>query len=268
MSDLLANTFKAGLAGYQTLFGFWQALGCATTAEISATAGFDWLLFDGEHGPNDIPLLLSQLQAVSAYQVHAVARPPANDARLIKQYLDIGFQTLLVPFIETPEQAAILVTATRYPPAGVRGLASGIVRASRWNAIPHYIRRADAEICVLAQIESRTGLDNITAIARVSGIDGIFIGPSDLSAALGYPGEPSHPDVLKAIESAIAAVRAAGKPVGILAADPALARRYVGLGCRFVAVGTDAGLFASGVRRLANEIKSAPVATQQSAAAY
>ena len=266
--DLLTNTFKAGLAIGRTQIGFWQALANPYTAEICATAGFDWLLFDGEHAPNDVPLMLAQLQAVSAYPVHAVARPPLGDARLIKQYLDIGFTTLLIPFVETPEQAKALVAATRYPPEGIRGVAAGIVRASRWNSIPQYLHRADAEICVLVQIETREGLENISAIAAVNGVDGVFIGPSDLSAALGYRGAPDHPHVVSAIEQAIGKIRAAHKPAGILSADLALAKRYIELGCRFVAVGTDAGLLATNTRKLAAEAKSGAAPSSSSGPAY
>lgn len=269
MSDLLTNTFKAGLAAGRTQFGFWQALANPITAEICATAGFDWLLFDGEHGPNDIPLLMSQLQAVAPYPVHAVARPPVCETHIIKQYLDIGFQTLLFPFVETAAQARDLVKATRYPPQGVRGVATGIVRASRWNAVPHYIRRADAQMCVLVQIESKRGLENLAEIAAVDGVDGVFIGPADLSASMGHVGDPSHPEMKKTIDRAIAKIMNANKPVGILATDLGAAWQYVELGCRFVAVGTDAGLFAAVVRRLATEIKATQAATTAtSAAAY
>lgn len=248
----LENGFKTVLQrGGHCQIGLWQALANPYTAEISATAGFDWLLFDGEHGPNDVPLLLAQLQAVAPYKVHAVARPPAGDARLIKQYLDIGFQTLLVPFIETAEQAQAVVAATRYPPTGIRGVGSGLARAARWNAVPGYLQGANAQVCVLLQIETRLGLSNIEAIARVEGVDGIFIGPADLAAALGHIGRPDHPEVVRAIEAAIARLRTLGKPFGILAMTPELAARYRALGCAFMAVGTDVALFTKALGDLA-----------------
>ena len=253
-ADRLNNGFKAALRADCVQIGLWQALASPYTAEICATSGFDWLLFDGEHGPNDVPSLLAQLQAVNGYPVHAVARPPAGETWLIKQYLDIGFTTLLIPFVETAEQARALVAAVRYPPAGVRGVASGLVRASRWNHIAGYLDRADDEICLLVQVETPAALANLAAIVAVDGVDGVFLGPADLSAALGHRGQPEHPAVVARIEGAIAAIVVAGKPAGILTANLDLARRYVGLGCRFVAVGSDVGLLAtsaSGLRQAA-----------------
>jgi 4-hydroxy-2-oxoheptanedioate aldolase len=170
---------------------------------------------------------------------------------LLKQYLDIGFQTLLVPFVETPEQAAELVRAMHYPPKGVRGIGVGLARAARWNRIPNYLDRADDEICLLVQIESQLGLDNLEAIAAVEGVDGVFIGPSDLSAALGYRGQPGHPEMIAVIEKAIARIAATGKASGILAIDPTFAARCIALGCRFVAVGTDVSILARGASELA-----------------
>jgi 4-hydroxy-2-oxoheptanedioate aldolase len=248
----LENGFKTVLQREGSCqIGLWQALANPYTAEISAAAGFDWLLFDGEHGPNDVPLLLAQLQAVAPYSVHAVARPPVGEARLIKQYLDIGFQTLLVPFVETAEQARAIVAATRYPPAGTRGVGSGLARAARWNGIPGYLDGANEQICVLLQIETRLGLANIETIAGVEGVDGIFFGPADLAAALGHIGQPGHPDVTQAIETAITKLSAANKAVGILALTAELANRYRSLGCRFVAVGTDVALFSKALADLA-----------------
>lgn len=249
--DPLVNPFKAALARGVQQIGLWQALANPYTAEICAGAGFDWLLFDGEHGPSDVPLLLAQLQAVAPYPVHPVARPPVGEPWLIKQYLDIGFQTLLVPFIETPEQAAGLVRAMRYPPDGVRGIGAGLARAARWNRVPHYLDRADAEMCLLVQVESAKGLESLSEIAAVDGVDGVFIGPADLSAAFGHRGQPDHPEMVERIERAIATIGAAGKAAGILAIDPARAARYAALGCTFVAVGTDTGLLAEGSAALA-----------------
>ena len=247
----LTNAFKAALREGRPQIGLWQALASPITAEICAGAGFDWLLFDGEHGPNDVPGLLAQLQAVAPYPVAAVARLPVADARLAKQYLDIGFQTLLVPFVESADQARMMARSVRYPPDGVRGLAPGLTRAARWNRVPTYLDRADAEICLLVQIESRAGLDALDAIAAVEGVDGVFIGPTDLSAALGYRGQPGHPDVVATIENTIDRILTTGKAAGILAVDPALAERYLARGCTFVAIGTDTGLLAVGAQALA-----------------
>lgn len=247
----LTNPFKAALREGRPQIGLWQALASPITAEICAGAGFDWLLFDGEHGPNDVPGLLAQLQAVAPYPVAPVARLPVADARLAKQYLDIGFQTLLVPFVESAEEARMMARAVRYPPDGIRGLAPGLTRAARWNRIPDYLDRADSQTCLLVQIESRPGLDSLDAITATEGVDGVFIGPTDLSAALGYRGQPGHPDMVATIENAIDRILAAGKAAGILAVDPALAERYLARGCTFVAIGTDTGLLAAGAQALA-----------------
>lgn len=251
------NRFKSALRKGRAQIGLWQALASPYTAEICAGAGFDWLLFDGEHAPNDVPTLLAQLQAIGGGPTHAIARPPIGDVRIIKQYLDIGFTTLLVPLVETVEQAELMVRAVRYPPDGIRGVAASIVRASRWNRLPDYLEWANQEICLLVQVETRRGLDNLDAIAGAEGVDGVFIGPADLSAALGHLGDPGHPEVLAAIEDAIARVKAAGKAPGILMADEALARRYLELGCLFLAVGADAALLARAADALCARYKDA-----------
>jgi len=244
------NTFKAALREGRLQIGLWQALANPYTAELCAGAGYDWLLLDGEHGPNDLRSLLDQLQAVSGYPVHAVARPPAGEAWLIKQYLDIGFATLLVPLVETAAQAATLVSAMRYPPQGIRGVGAGIARASRWNEAADYIHWADEEVCLLVQVETSAALANLDAIASTDGVDGVFIGPADLCASLGHRGNPAHPEVKAEILSAMATVQQRGKAVGLLCADEVLAREYIAAGCAFVAVGTDVALFARGVRDL------------------
>jgi 4-hydroxy-2-oxoheptanedioate aldolase len=249
------NTFKRALARRQAQIGLWVGLANAYSAEICAGAGFDWLLIDGEHAPNDVRSMLAQLQAVAPYASHPVARPPIGDTALIKQYLDLGVQSLLVPMVETAEQAAELVRATRYPPEGVRGVGSALARASRWNRIPGYVDESNNEICLLVQAESTTALQNLAAIAAVDGVDGVFIGPADLSASMGHRGNPSHPDVMQAIDDAIATVIAAGKAAGILATDRSLAQRYLDLGCSFVAVGVDAIMLAQATSALAAHFK-------------
>jgi 4-hydroxy-2-oxoheptanedioate aldolase len=246
-----ANPFKRALREKRTQIGMWLALANPYTAEICATAGFDWLLIDGEHAPNDIPLILSQLQVLAAYPAHPVVRATTGNSVLIKQLLDIGAQTLLIPMVETAEQARELVAAVRYPPRGIRGIGASISRVSRWMAFPDYLANGEDEICLLVQVESRLGLDNVAAIAQVDGIDGVFLGPSDLAASLGHRGNPGHPDVVAAIEGAIATILATGNPAGLLTPDERLARRYLELGATFVAVGTEATLLANSVRALA-----------------
>ena len=246
------NPFKRALRDGRTQIGMWLALANPYTAEICATAGFDWLLIDGEHAPNDVRSVLAQLQALAAYPVSPVVRVVTGETALIKQLLDIGAQTLLVPMVESAEQARELVAAVRYPPRGVRGIGSAIARASRWSAIPDYLATSgDDEICLLLQVESKAGLANLEAIAKVDGVDGVFLGPSDLSASFGYRGNPGHPEVVAAIENAIATIVACGNVAGLLTYDERLAKRYLELGARFVAVGAEVTLLAAGVRALA-----------------
>lgn len=247
------NSFKQAIAAGRLQVGLWQALASPYTAEICAGAGFDWLLLDGEHAPNDLPLLLSQLQAVAPYPVEPVIRLPVGDAVLVKQALDIGARSLLIPMIDSVELAEAMVRATRYPPLGVRGVGSAIGRGSRWNRTPDYLTRANDEICLLLQVENLAGLDAIDAIAALDGVDGVFIGPSDLAAALGHLGEPAHSEVQEAIEYGLRRILAAGKAAGVLMADEVLANRYIEIGASFVAVGTDVTILARGAEGLARK---------------
>lgn len=244
------NRFKAALAAKQAQVGFWLALANPYTAELCAGAGYDFLVFDGEHAPNDVPILMAQLQAVAPYGAAAVLRPPIGQTHLIKQFLDIGAQTVLVPIIETAEEAAAMVAAVHYPPRGVRGVAT-LTRASKFGHIPDYLATAGDEICLLLQVETRRGLDNLDEILKVDGVDGIFIGPSDTAAALGHLGNPGHPEVQAVIEDAIKRIAAAGKAPGILMVNEQLAKRYLELGALFVAVGTDVGVLVQGTQGLA-----------------
>lgn len=244
------NTFKSALNSAQPQVGLWLSLANAYTAEICATAGFDWLLLDGEHSPNDVRNILAQLQAVAPYRSHPVVRPVSGDVQLIKQLLDIGAQTLLVPMVDTAEQARQLVSATRYPPNGIRGVGSAAARVSRWGLRNDYLDKADDEICLLVQAETRQALDNLEAICAVDGVDGVFIGPADLSASLGHRGNPGHPEVQEAIEGAMKRIIASGKAAGTLVSDNALAKRYLDIGCTFVAVGLDVRVLATGARTL------------------
>lgn len=255
------NTFKQRLQSGETQIGLWLGLADPYCAELAANAGFDWLLIDGEHAPNDLRGMLGQLQAVAPYPSQAVIRPVIGDTALIKQLLDIGAQTLLVPMVESAEQARQLVKAIHYPPHGVRGVGSALARASRWNSIADYLDQADQQMCLLVQIENRAGLANLDAIAAVDGVDGVFIGPADLSASLGHRGNPAHPEVQAAIEEAIARIRKAGKAAGILSADQTLARRYIELGAAFVAVGVDTSVLMRGLQSLAASFKDVPAAT-------
>jgi len=249
------NKFKQALRSGTPQIGLWAGLADPYVTELLASTGFDWLLLDAEHAPNDLRTVLAQLQAAAPYPVHPIVRPVQGDVALIKQYLDIGAQTLLIPMIDTAEQAQRMVAATRYPPHGVRGVGSALARSSRWNQIDGYLHKADAEMCVLIQVESVTALENLPAIAAVDGVDGVFFGPADLSASMGILGKPGDPRVQKALADGIACVRKAGKAAGTLTADQKLAREYLAMGALFVAVGVDTTLLVKAARELASAFK-------------
>jgi 4-hydroxy-2-oxoheptanedioate aldolase len=263
--QLPANAFKAALRAGRPQIGLWLGLADAYASELFASTGFDWLALDAEHAPNDVRSILAQLQAVAPYPVHAVVRPASGDTTLLKRYLDIGAQTVLVPMVESAEQAARIVAATRYPPAGIRGVGSALARASRWNQVSDYLRCCEQEICVLVQVESAAGLDNLPAIAATAGVDGVFFGPADLAASLGLLGNTTDQKVQDAIAGGIKRVRTAGKAAGVLSADPALALKYLGLGALFVAVGIDTTLLIRAARDLRAAFKDSAIAPQSSA---
>jgi 4-hydroxy-2-oxoheptanedioate aldolase len=250
------NAFKIALAERRPMIGLWLAMADAYAAEIAGHAGFDWLVVDGEHGPNDLRSILAQLQALQGSPSEIVVRAPVGETWMIKQLLDIGARTLLIPMVDSAEQAQALVRAVRYPPRGVRGMGSGIARASRFNTIPGYVANAEQDICLLVQAETRAALADIERIAAIDGIDGIFIGPSDLAADMGFPGNIDAPEVQVAIEKGIAAILKGGKPAGILTPSETLNRRYLELGASFVAVGADVTEFSSALRGLAARYKT------------
>jgi 4-hydroxy-2-oxoheptanedioate aldolase len=253
------NTFKQALRERRPQIGLWMGFASAYTAEICALAGFDWLVIDGEHAPNDLRSIQAQLQTLAAYpSSHPVARVPVGDTALIKQYLDLGALNILVPMVDTSAQAAQLVQAMRYPQdngqGGVRGM--GGARASRWGHYPDYFKRANEEVCLLVQVESCEALKNLDTIAATPGVDGVFIGPADLSASMGHVGNPAHPQVQAAIEDAIARILKAGKAPGILTPDEKLARHYLSLGAVFVAVGLDTHILMRQSTALAARFKA------------
>ncbi|MDB5698923.1 MAG: bphF2, partial [Alphaproteobacteria bacterium] len=231
------NKLKQALGEGRPQIGFWLALANPISAEICAGAGFDWLLIDGEHSPQSLPLVLAQLQAIAAYPAHPIVRVPSSDPVTIKTYLDLGAQSLLVPMVDTADQAAAIVNAARYPPAGNRGI--GGARAARWGRYPRYIHEANDQLCLIVQIETVRGLDNIEAIAAVDGIDALFVGPADLSASMGHVGQPAHPEVQAAALDAFRRIRAAGRAAGILTRDEEFARRSIEHGALIVGVGVD-----------------------------
>jgi 4-hydroxy-2-oxoheptanedioate aldolase len=243
------NTLKASLAAGRPQIGFWSSLCSPHVAELIAGAGFDWLLIDSEHAPNDLPQVVAQLQAVAAYPTEAVVRIPVADATIIKRYLDAGARSLLVPFVEDGAAAREVVAATRYPPAGVRGV-SVAHRANRFGRVRGYMGNAPASLCVVVQIETRRALAAVDEIAAVDGVDAVFIGPSDLAADFGHIGNAGHPEVQQGIREAIGRCRSAGRPIGILAPVPDDARRYMEWGATMVAVGSDIGVLARGTDAL------------------
>jgi 4-hydroxy-2-oxoheptanedioate aldolase len=252
--ELRRNAFKHAIAAGRLQIGLWCSLCSNIAADIVRDSGFDWLLLDTEHSPNEIPDLLAQLQAVDGGPATAIVRPAWNDIVLIKRCLDIGAPALLVPYVQNPAEARSAVAAVRYPPRGVRGVAAAS-RASRYGRVADYLKKADSEICLLVQVETRSALEELEAIATVEGIDGVFIGPSDLSASLGHVGNPAHPEVQNALQDAVTRLKAVGKPAGILTGNEDEIRRYIGWGYTFVAVGSDVGLLGRGADALAKKFK-------------
>jgi 4-hydroxy-2-oxoheptanedioate aldolase len=247
----MTNRWIQRIGGARPRFGMWVASGSGYVTEICAGSGIDWVLLDQEHAPNDLRTTLEQLQVLAGYpDVDVVVRPPSADPVYIKQLLDIGAQNIIVPMIDGPEEAAAAVAATRYPPAGVRGVGSALARASRWNRITDYLATADQGVSLTVQVESTAGLAALGDIADVDGVDAVFIGPADLAASMGRLGQPEHPEVVRAIEAALATIVEHGKCAGVNAFSEAIARRYLDAGASFVLVGADVALLARGAEQL------------------
>ncbi len=238
-------------ASGRPLAGMWVCSGSPLVAEICAGAGLDWLLIDMEHGPSGLESVLAQLQAVAAYPVAPVVRVAKNDAVLLKQVLDLGAQNVLVPIVNSAEEARAAVEAVRYPPRGRRGVGSALARSARWNRVPGYLEDADRYVSLLVQVETAAAVDAAGEIAAVDGVDGVFVGPSDLAASMGLLGQQTHPEVTAAVLRAFAAVRAAGKPVGVNAFDPEVAAAYLDAGAGFVLHAADVAMLARGSEALA-----------------
>lgn len=251
------NTLKHRLQAGEVLHGIWLGMADPYAAEIAATAGFDWLLIDGEHAPNDIRSMMAQLAVIGQGGSAPVVRLPDGDPVKIKQALDIGAQTLLIPMVDSAEQAALLVAATRYPPHGFRGVGSALARASRFSAIQDYLTTANAQICLMLQIESVKGMAALDAILSVPGVDGVFIGPSDLAADMGHLGNVANPDVKAAVLDALARIRKAGRIAGVLTLAPEFIADCTAAGANFVGVGIDVTLFAGALRALAKTYSGA-----------
>ena len=253
--DIPTNALKRALLNGLPQIGLWSSLSSHITVEVIAGSGFDWLLLDTEHSPNEVTMVLSQLQAMTGGTATPVVRPAWNDAVLFKRFLDIGVQSFLVPWVQNADEARRAVAATRYPPEGIRGVATTI-RANRFGRIKNYAASVHAELCIVVQIETQVALGNLEEIAAVDGVDALFIGPSDLAADMGHVGNSAHPDVRAAIDQAIGRIVKTGKRAGILAPVEADARHWLALGCTFVAVGSDAGILARQSEALAAKYKS------------
>ncbi|GAC1368029.1 MAG: 4-hydroxy-2-oxoheptanedioate aldolase [Pseudarthrobacter sp.] len=252
----LENTFRDALGAQKgeagrPLAGMWVCSGSPLVAELCAGSGLDWLLVDAEHSPNGLESILAQLQAVHGYPVQVLVRPPVNDTVLIKQYLDLGVQNLLIPMVNSAADAEAAVAATRYPPQGVRGVGSALARAARWNRVPDYLAHAGETISVTVQIESTAAVDHVEDILAVDGVDAIFLGPSDLAASMGLLGQQEHAEVRAAVEHCLAAAKAAGTPAGVNAFKPDTAHAYLDAGASFILVGADVALLARGSEALA-----------------
>ncbi|WP_200926496.1 aldolase/citrate lyase family protein [Sphaerimonospora mesophila] len=264
MSLRVDPTFRDALAAARRpLIGMWVCSGSPLVAEICAGSGLDWLLIDAEHSPNGLESLFAQLQAVHGHPVTPLVRPPVGDPVVIKRYLDLGAQNLLIPMVHSAEQAAAMASAVEYPPRGVRGVGSALARASRWNRVPDYLRTARETISLYLQIESAEAVENVEAIVSTPGVDGIFVGPSDLAASMGVLGEQDHPEVVAAVEHCLRAAAAAGRKAGLNAFAPALARRYLAAGADFILVGADVQLLARGSERLAAEFVKETSSTKE-----
>lgn len=250
------NTFKQSLAQGQRQIGCWVGLADSYAAEVMGTAGFDWLVIDGEHAPNDIRSLRDQLMALQSSDSHPVVRLTIGETWMVKQVLDIGAQTILVPMVESAEQARELVRACTYPPHGIRGVGSALTRSSQFSSISEYVTTADAQICLLVQVENRAGLAALDEILTVEGVDGVFIGPSDLAADMGYAGNAAAPEVQNAIADALNRIKAAGKAPGVLGVSETATQKYLEMGAQFLAVGIDVLILAQTARALAAHWKA------------
>lgn len=252
--ELRKNSFKAALREGRQQIGLWCTLPGGSMAELIAGCGFDWMLIDTEHSAIDLPMVQTMLQAAAPYPVQAAARPGSLDVVEIKRLLDVGAQTIIVPYVQSVDEAERAVAAVRYPPQGIRGVA-GVTRASGFGAIEGYAGRAAEETCLIVQVETANALEQVEAIAAVEGVDGVFIGPADLAASMGYLGQGGHPEVRKAVLSGVRRIRAAGKPAGVLALDPGFLADLIEAGTIFTAVGLDAALLRGAARGLVEKWK-------------
>ena len=250
------NTFKTRLQAGEVLTGIWLSSASSLLAELAGRAGFDWCLIDGEHSPLSLSDMLPLLQALAATPASAVVRIPAAQDWMVKQALDMGAQAVLVPLVHDAAMAQHMASAMRYPPGGHRGMGAAMSRASGFGAMTHYVDKANLNACLIVQAESRAALDNIDAIAAVEGVDGVFIGPADLSADMGFVGQPEHPEVDAAIDHIVARAHAAGKFAGVLTFNPDRIAKYRAMGVEFLGVGGDVAVLGTALRALAQQVRA------------
>ena len=277
-SNTPTNRFKQRMAAGETQIGLWSVLADGYSAEIIAGCGYDWLLLDAEHGPNDLRSVLAQLQGIAAAGSllggmaqdlsQPVVRLPHGDTVLIKQYLEVGVQNLLIPMVNTAAQAAELVRAVRYPPLGIRGMGSGLGRSSRWGRLTDYVSAAADNICLVVQIETVQALENLGEIAATEGVDGVLFGPADLAADMGYPEQRSHPEVTRAIQYGIATAKSAGTPSGIMLTDVAAAQEWLHNGITFAGVGVDSSLLVRAADELLAHFRDNRAGSLRAVSAY
>lgn len=252
----MKNHFKQQILDGVTQFGIWNGITNTYVGEICAGAGFDWMVIDSEHGPFTLEQILHQLQAVARYPIHPIVRIPNKDAAFIKRVLDLGAQTLVIPMVETVEEAKALVSATRYAPVGIRGVGGGLARAAQWDRIPNYYKQSNENICLVIQIETVTGINNLQAIAELDGVDVVFFGAADLAASMDLLGQANHPDVMAQVERGIKQARALGKGAGFLTANPEIARHYMQFGANMAGVAIDTILLAEATKRVADSFRA------------
>lgn len=250
------NVFRQKINTGKSTYGIWNNFPDPLIAELLAGAGYDWVLIDAEHGPFDLRAIIGQLQAMAPYDIGTVVRPPSGDPVFIKRLLDAGVQTLLVPMVNSPEEAADLVRAMRYPPAGSRGIGAALGRASRWNQVAGYLQKAEQELCLIVQVESKTAYEQLEDILAVEGVDGVFFGPADLSASLGYPDQMEHPEIVDMVKKGLERTREAGKIAGTIALTEAGVKRYEQCGANMIGVGADTLLFSNAVGQLIQKIRN------------
>lgn len=250
------NVLKVALQAGQVQHGIWLTSGTSVLAELAGNAGFDWCLIDGEHGPNTVSEMLPQLQALAISGTPSVVRIANAEAWMVKQVLDLGCQTVLVPMVDDADMARDMAHAMRYPPQGNRGMGAALARATAWGSVGDYPYAANEEMCLLVQAESARAIQNIDEIAATDGVDGVFVGPADLSADMGHPGQPDHPDVEAAIDHAIARIVAAGKIAGIITFDENRFAEYADKGVTFLGIGGDMAVLNTALQKLAGRVKA------------